>query len=183
MTPTILRPVATPLNFTSVTVARFVPLIVIKSPGFPPSALKDVTVGAGGRTVNFALAIPPDVVTDTVWIPRPTFGTVKVAETESLAVTWALMPPTVTDETLSRFDPETVTVAPTTALVGDNANPPGASGMTVNAFVSLPPAVVTTTLVAPIATFGRVIEIDVAVLVPITALEPATVTEVAFDKF
>jgi hypothetical protein len=72
--PTVKVPALTPLNFTAVAPAKFVPLIVTLVPAAPLVGVKPVIVGATMKLAAL-VAVPPDVVTLSGPVVAP-FGTV-----------------------------------------------------------------------------------------------------------
>lgn len=149
------------LVLTDAPAAKPVPVRVTGTfvPAAPLAGLIDVSVGAGGLTVNATAAVVPlDVVTVTLEAPKVApapiakFAVICVALTTTtlLTVIPALFVFTVAPET--KFVPVNVTgtVVPVVPLAGLMELSVAADGLTVNVTgLLVPPDVVTVTLEAP----------------------------------
>ena len=169
----------TPLNFTAVAPAKFVPVIVTTVPAGPLAGAKLAIVGAPMK-LDELVAVPPAVVTlnGPVVTPAGAVAWIEVAEaTEKPAAT----PLNFTALAPVKFVPVIVTTVPAAPLVGVKLAIVGGTTKLAE-LVAVPPAVVT--LSGPVVTpAGAVAWIEVVEATEKPAATPLNFTAVAPAKF
>lgn len=158
---------------------RFVPVIVTVVPTCPLPGESPVTAGGGRMLSGAALVADPAALVMRMSPVVAPVGTMNVSLLSEGALKAALVPLTVTVVVAARFVPETVTVARTPTLPGENpATVGGATTMKELALLALPEGVVTT--IGPdVAPTGTVKPRDVSDWTVKGALTPFTVKDVA----
>ncbi len=152
------------MNFTTLALVRFVPVIVTAAPQRPVVGARVVMVGAGGMTVKEVLlvAVPPGVVTVRVPVVAPAGTVVVIDVAETTVKVGCAVPLNFTALALVKLVPVIVTAAPTRPLGGLKDVIVGA-GMTVKGVVLVPgPPAVVTVMLPVVAPAGTVVVIDVA---------------------
>ena len=185
---------ATPFTVTLVAPVKLVPVIVMDvPPRVEPDAgvtLEIVGLGAGTTYVNASVlvAVPPAVVTTTSLAPAVPVGESAVIEVALTTTLVADTPPTVTLLAPLKLVPVIVMNVPprvepddgvTLEIVGIGI---GTTYVNAPVLVAVPPAVVTTTSLAPAVPTGVMAVIEVALATTLVAGTPPTVTLLALLK-
>jgi hypothetical protein len=186
-TVTLLTVIPLLPGLTVAPVAKLAPVSVTDSvaPCVPLFGLTAVRVGAGGFTVNGTpLPVPPAVVTVMLLVPVAAVpeivnvAVICVAFTTVTPLTVIPLLPGLTVAPLTKFVPVRVTgtAVPCSPLFGLTDVSVGAGGrFTVNGTPLLvPPAVVTVTLLAPVAAVPEIVNVAV-ICVPLTTVTLLTV--------
>ena len=174
---------ATPPTVTLVAPVKLVPVIVIAVPPAvdPNNGDKEVIVGTYVNAF-VAVAVPPGVVTATLFAPTVPAGvTAVMLVNETTTTLVAATPPTVTLVAPVRFVPVIVIAVPVEPVTGETEELVGGANY-VNAFVAVAvsPGVVTATLCAPAVPAGvTAVTLDDEITTTLVAATPPTVTLVA----